>query len=184
MTAIAGWIQGRDVWLGADSAATGGLSQEIWRTPKVFVREGIGVAYTWSWRFGQLLHHRLQVPKRPGRARDVDRWVTVDLVDAIRKCLADGGWLKKEHERVEGGAALLAIRGRLFVLQSDFSVGEIRGRFAAHGCGRDLLYGALHATTSLRWTPERRLRVALAAAAHFSAGVASPFRILRIAGKP
>lgn len=180
MTAIAGWIETNgDVWLGADSASSGGQAIEIWRTSKVFVRGGIGIAYTWSWRFGQLLHHRLEVPRIP-RASDVERWACVEFIDAVRKCLKDGGWLEKEKEREAGGACLLAVRGRLFVMQSDFSMGEVRGRYTAHGCGRDLVYGALHATAHLKWKPKARLLAGLKAAAHFSTGVAGPFRVMKV----
>ena len=181
MTAVAGWVADNgDVWLGADSASSGGTAQEIWRTPKVFVLGPVGFAYAGSWRFGQLVQHRLAVPPLPKRARDLDRWMAIDLVDAIRTCLIDGGWLKRENERSEGGVCLVAARGRLFIMQQDFSVGEVRARFAAHGNGRDVVYGALHATAKLKWSPQRRLRVALTAAAAFSSVVAPPFLMVRV----
>ena len=119
------------------------------------------------------------MPRIP-RASDLERWACVEFIDAVRKCLTDGAWLKKESERVEGGACLVAVRGRLFVMQSDFSMGEVRGRYTAHGCGRDLVYGALHATEHLKWKPKARLIAGLKAAAQFSAGVAPPFRILKV----
>jgi hypothetical protein len=95
--------------------------------------------------------------------------------DALRTCLRDGGWARKDSEQEQGGTFLVGVSGRLFVVGGDYQIGEPADGYAAVGCGEDLALGALHATTALGLKPRRRLTHALAAAEHHSAGVTGPY---------
>jgi ATP-dependent protease HslVU (ClpYQ) peptidase subunit len=121
---------------------------------------------------GQLIHHALTPPKPKG---PLDRFMSTTFIDAIRTCLKDGGWARRENDREEGGTFLVGVRGDIFVVYEDYQVGQAADGFAAVGCGDQVALGALYATAGSELTPRKRVMLALAAAERFSTGVRRPF---------
>ena len=173
MTVIVGLAHKGRVHLGGDSAGVSGYQLAIRRDPKVFTNGPYVLGFTSSFRMGQLLHHAFQAPHPTG---DLDHFMVTTFVDALRTCLKDGGWARKDNEQEEAGTFLVGIAGTLFRIDSDYQVGQAIGGYDAVGCGDDLALGALHATAHLGMRPRLRLAAALAAAEHHSAGVAAPYR--------
>lgn len=181
MTAIAGVKYRGDVWLGGDSAAVAGNDLLLETSPKVFRVEDVGFGYTWSFRYGQTLEHGLADHLDwPAPKRGVRQWVIRTLVPAMVETFKAAEWLKTENGRVEGGQALVAVRGRLFRINSDFSVIEPQDRFGACGGGGELVLGAL-SQLPLDMHPRYRILRALGAAERFNVNVRRPFRVLQIA---
>ncbi len=185
-TAIVGLVERAtgDIYMGADSATVGVSS--LWIdtlvNPKVFTLDArMVLGFTSSWRMGQLLQFGLTLPPRDP-AVDLFRWMVVDFVDAVRGCLKKGGWKRVENEREEGGTFLAGIEGRLFEIEDDFQVAESTLAYAACGCGYSLALGALYALeqSDLLDKSDKAVKVALAAAERFSAGVSGPFVVERL----
>lgn len=172
MTAIVGLIQDGTVHIGGDSAGVGGYSLTVRADAKVFSNGPYVMGFTSSFRMGQLLRYALKAPEPDG---DLEGFMATTFIDAVRGCLREGGWMKKENEREDGGTFLVGVHGRLFRIGDDFQVGEAADGYAAVGCGYELALGALYATARSRMAPQRRLRLALEAAERFSAGVRGPF---------
>lgn len=172
MTAIVGLVHDDTVYIGGDSAGVGGYSLTVRADVKVFANGPYVMGFTSSFRMGQLLHHALKAPEPDG---DLEAFMTTTFIDAVRDCLKDGGWAKKDSEREEGGIFLVGVVGRLFCIHSDYQVAEAADGYAAVGCGDDVALGALYATTRSRMAPEKRIKLALQAAERFSAGVRGPF---------
>lgn len=172
MTAIVGLVHGGTVHIGGDSAGTSGWSLTVRADAKVFATGPYVMGFTGSFRMGQLLRYALTPPNPAG---DLDRFMVTTFIDSVRDTLRTGGWLKKENEREDGDPFLVGIHGRLFRIDDDLQVGETVDGYAAVGCGHELALGALYATEKSRMAPERRIKVALAAAERFSAGVRGPF---------
>jgi ATP-dependent protease HslVU (ClpYQ) peptidase subunit len=180
MTCIVG-VQTQDgVIIGGDSAGNSGWVRIHRADPKVFINGEYLIGFTDSFRMGQLLRFA-DLPKALDRhGGELDRFVTTDLVEALRTLFKDGGYAKKESEREEGGTFLVGVNGRLYRIESNYQVGWTHDGYDAVGCGWEVAYGALHATRSLK--PRSRVRSALEAAAHHSSGVHPPFTILRTPG--
>lgn len=182
MTCIVGLKHQGSVYIGGDSAGVAGLSISVRADQKVFRNGPYLMGFTTSFRMGQLLQHAL-TPPRPPDHKNLDGFMVTEFIDAVRDCLNVGGWMGKgqgeDDGREEGGTFLVAIRGELYAIESDFQIGRLTDGYAAVGCGQDLALGSLHTSTALK--PERRVRAALAAAAHHSAGVAAPFVVRRLA---
>ncbi|MBM0201808.1 hypothetical protein JNW90_00895 [Micromonospora sp. STR1s_5] len=171
MTAIVGLVHQGAVHIGGDSAGVGpGWSSSIRADEKVFRNGPYLMGFTSSFRMGQLLRYALDAPK-PGR--DVERHMATVFVDAVRDTLRQGGWITQESGRDLGGVFLVGVAGRLFTIHGDFQVAEPADGYAAVGCGQDIALGSLYTTAGQN--PRRRIRTALEAAAHFSAGVRGPF---------
>ncbi|MFB7273986.1 hypothetical protein [Streptomyces sp. NPDC056244] len=172
MTVIVGLVHKKRVYLGGDSAGVAGHQITVRRDPKVFTNGPYAMGFTTSFRMGQLLQHAFKVPRPKG---DLDRFMVTTFVNALRTCLKDGGWARKESEQEQAGTFLVGVRGRLFAIDSDYQVGEALDGYAAVGAGDEFALGALHATADLPMKPRVRLAAALAAADHHSAWVCAPY---------
>jgi ATP-dependent protease HslVU (ClpYQ) peptidase subunit len=178
MTCIVGVEYEGGVLLGADSC--GGNNYVVTRRidPKVFkLKSSLAVAFTTSFRMGQLLHYKLQV-QLPGPTADLDRWMATTFVDRVRDVLDTGGFRKRENDQESGGTFLVAVRDRLYWVGDDFQVARSVDGYSAAGSGEEMALGALHATARTR-DPKKRATAALAAATHFSPSVLEPFHFER-----
>ena len=173
MTCIAGLVHDGAVYLAGDSAGCSGWDLTVRADPKVFVSGSYVMGFTTSFRMGQLLRYAF-TPPEPETA-DLHRFMCTSFADALRQCLKDGGWAKKDKDQEEGGTFVVGTHGRLFFFASDYQVGEPADSYAAVGCGAGYALGALHATEGRGAAPRKRLDAALAAAERFSNGVRGPF---------
>lgn len=178
MTCIVALKDGDRVYMGADSAGVGGYSRANRLDPKIYRVGGkMLIGFTTSFRMGQLLGYSLTLPHHHADVT-IETYMATSFIDAVRTCLKTGGYAEKEKEVESGGTFLVAYKGRIFGVQSDYQVAENAEAYNAVGCGEDLALGSLF--TSERMTvngPRTRVEMALQAAAAFSAGVHPPFRI-------
>ncbi len=188
MTCIAGiTLPNGEVWIGGDSAGTNSHSQQtIYANEKVFlVRNDSGDEFLLgcgsSFRMIDLLKHMLHLPRYDGG--DIHRYMVVEFVEAVRTCLKDGGFAKKEDEKEEGGYFLVGFQGRLFEIASDYHIAEATCGYNAIGTADDLALGVLFATQE-NDDPEARLTLALRAAAYHNSDVRGPFVIQRLSPGP
>lgn len=179
MTCIVGVVDdGGRVWIGGDRAAV-----DDWHCvvhvaqPKVFQRAGILFGYTSSFRMGQLLQHRLDIPERKS-GQPVDEFMSVDFADAVRACLKDGGYTKIENSRETIGRFLVGIEGALYFFDDDYNVHRTIEGYSAAGSGAIAALGSLHTSALLNKPPKERLLWALSAAATHIATVRGPFDII------
>lgn len=175
MTCIAGLLDNDKVWMGGDSAGVSGLNLMVRADQKVFKNGPFIMGFTTSFRMGQLLRYSFIPPAKWEEISDIYRFMVIDFIDGVRKCLKDGGYAKKEHEVESGGDFLVGFKGRLFCISSDYQVGESRSEFHAIGCGAQIALGSLFSTTGK--PPEERIMICLKAAQSFNAGVREPFVI-------
>lgn len=176
MTCIVGVQTPIGVIIGGDSGGLAGYVLMHRADPKVFTNNDYLIGFTSSFRMGQLLRYA-DLPKPLERqGEDLDRFMTTEFVDAVRKVLKDGGFAKKDSEQEAGGVFLIGVSGRLFRLESDYQIGWTTDGYDACGSGQEVAFGVLHATR--RADPKRRVRRALEAAEHHNGGVHGPFTIL------
>ena len=176
MTCIVGLETENGVIIGADSASASGWDSWVTRLRKVFRRGDFLIGYTTSFRMGQLLQHNLKVESQREDQEDLEFLVTT-FIDAVRRCLKDGGYVKVEHNVEEGGRFLVGYRGKMYCVDADFQVNTSRDGYQAVGCGASYALGNLF--NSEAQPAKTRVRQALKAAAHFSNGVCGPFNILK-----
>jgi len=175
MTCIVGLRHGGKAYIAGDSAGISGWDLTIRADPKVFVVGDYAIGFTTSFRLGQLLRYRLKLPKPPRSGRDLSGFMVGEFVEAARECLKAGGMATKEREGEQGGTFLVGVRGRLFIVESDYQVVEPSEAFAAIGSGAAYALGSL-ATSS--GGANARLQRALGVAERFSIGVRGPFRVV------
>lgn len=177
MTCVAGLRHDGNVYIGADSAGIDGIDLVVRADEKVFVVGPYLMAFCGSFRMGQLLRYSLDPPSP--RTKDLPRFMATAFVDAVRKCLKEGGAAEVQHNVETGETFLVGVKGRLFCVDTDFQVAEPDDAYAAIGCGRLIALGALYAQPKAM-APKNRVLQALSAAQRFSGGVRAPFRVLSL----
>lgn len=179
MTCIVGMIDKGAVVIGGDSAGVSGLDLTVRSDQKVFSGKdhSFVMGFTSSFRMGQLLRYKFQKPPHIEGVECFEYMATA-FVDAVRQCLKDGGYAKKNNEEESGGTFLVGYRGRLFRIESDYQVGETTCGYDACGCAQDVARGSLFSTRMRRI--EDRVLSALQAAEQWSASVRRPFKIIRL----
>lgn len=184
MTCIVGWVEDNDVYIGADSAGTNlQFGQRIRADEKVFVKGEMIFGFTSSFRMGQLLRYSLKIPEQSAKQGDYE-YMCTSFMDAVLKTLRSKRYAKTEKGRISIGTFLVGYKGNLYEIESDLQVAKTMINYESVGCGDDLAMGALHALTKAKkLKPEKRIRMALEAASTFSAGVAPPFKILKLKGE-
>lgn len=180
MTCIVGLVDNGAVYLGGDSAATGGYERTIMTQPKVFQVGEAVIGGTGYLRLLQIVRYKFQLPTHPVEMESTEYLATL-FFDALRKCLQEVGHTQKDGDR-EGfyGALLVGYRGKLYEIAGDYAVLESTEPWFAIGSGSEYATGSLHTTAPLNVPPEQRVRAALAAAATYNLGCAAPFTVLRL----
>jgi len=182
MTCIVGIGDGKNVWIGGDSAGTNGwFDQTVRSDVKVFENGTMVFGFCGSYRMGQLLRHALKMPKHYTEDETDDMtFLVTKFINAVRETLKTGGWGLTDTDRnngaERGGNFLIGYRGQVYEIQSDFQVSWPTENVAAVGCGDNYALGSLHATSG---KPRRRIKSALEAAERYSAGVAGPYTIIK-----
>ena len=178
MTCIIGYVDKTGITMGADSCgADSSFSYTIRRDEKVFIRDNMIFGFTTSFRMGQLLEHVLAIPKYRPKEQSLIKYMCDDFITAIRKCFKDNEFAKVQNNENQGGDFLVGFEGRLFQIFSDYQVAEPTMPYEACGCGEQYARGAMYVLEAMKLSTERKIRSALEAVTHFSAGVQAPFHI-------
>lgn len=176
MTIIAGIVDADSVWMGSDGRTSNGAQVSSLLKSKLIGRAVgkrplvIGVAG--SLRVAQIIEY-LPLPK-VGWRPDVYSFM-LGLAEMLRVELRErGAGVEANGEQWGDFEVLAAFYGRLFFIQSDYSVIE-KGSYWAIGSGAPYALGALIASGNAQ--TDERLQQALAAAAEFDPHCGRPFFI-------
>jgi ATP-dependent protease HslVU (ClpYQ) peptidase subunit len=161
------------VVMGGDRMGSNGHTGEPVSFPKIFQKDNLLIGYCGSFRMGQLLQHALDVPLKT-LTDDVDRWVSIDLMQAMRKAYKENDWDNKRDDVAEAYPILLAVSGRCYEIQADFSyLRSMTGEYVT-GSGSSYAQGSMHSTRG-KASAKKRIEMALQAAAEYVVSVAGPF---------
>lgn len=186
MTCIVAIAQGGLVYMASDHAASDDKTGWILarKEPKVFKVGQYGIAFTDSFRMGQILQYMWTPPKyTPTKTNSgLDKFMRTKFIDSVKSSFKDNGYGTfgtQADDGDSGGVFLVAVCGRIFTIDDDFHVGENIANYMAEGSGGMIALGALHATKNQK-NPRLRLKLALEAAAEFNMSVKAPFTYLTI----
>jgi ATP-dependent protease HslVU (ClpYQ) peptidase subunit len=184
MTCIVAISQNGTVYMGSDHAASDDKSGWIMarKEPKVFKVGQYGVAFTDSFRMGQILQYSWTPPKyTPTKTNSgLDKFMRTKFIDSVKAAFKDHGFGDiGGNDEDTGGIFIVGLEGRIFVVDEDFHVGENVVNYMAEGSGGMFALGALHATKNQK-NPRLRIKAALEAASEFSMSVAPPFTYIQV----
>jgi hypothetical protein len=184
MTCIVAIAQNGTVYMGSDHAASDDKSGWVMsrKEPKVFKVGQYGIAFTDSFRMGQILQYNWTPPKyTPTKTNSgLDKFMRTKFVDSVKVAFKEHGFGDiGGTDEDTGGIFIVGLEGRIFVVDEDFHVGENVVNYMAEGSGGMFALGALHATKNQK-NPKMRLKLALEAASEFSMSVAPPFTYIQV----
>ena len=189
MTAVVALIHENKVLLGGDAAASDEKSGLIFSRvdPKVFKVGQFGLAFVDSFRMGQILQYSWVPPiyKPTAGFKNLDKFMRTKFVESIKEAFKEHGYGNQTagstEDGDEGGIFIIAVQnaGRIFVMDTDFHIGEADIQYMAEGAGQELALGSLYSTASIK-TPRKRVRMALEAATKFNMSVRPPFTIIEV----
>lgn len=177
MTCVVGIRGKRGVLLAGDTQISTDTTKRLIKQPKTFqLSELLAVAYCGSGRLGQILTFHLEELDDPPLGRDEERWVVRDFIPFLRAATEDAGHLHIRHnvENLGDSAFLIAVRGRLFMVDCDLGVNEERLAYSSLGSGEDVAIGAMRALAGDVEEPlddrrlERIANVGITASAEFT----------------
>ena len=179
MTCIVGLVENNKVYIGGDSAGVAGLSLMKRADEKVFKKDEFIFGFTSSFRMGQLIRYKLQIPKIE-QDQDIDDYIHTKFLDAVIGCFRSNNFASVENNEILGGCFLFGFKGKLYSIESDFQVGKPLSNFHAVGCGNHIALGCLYGLRFSNKQPIDKVKIALEAAEEFSAGVRGPFNIVEL----
>lgn len=136
MTCIVGVEFNGSVLMGGDVQGTGWNNKVVHTQPKVFFKKNVIFGFTTSYRFGQLLEHKLTDPVVPEDDEEIYRWLITVLVPDMKSVL-------ESNDFKTGGNCLIGVRGQLWELQNDFSVLRSVLGYASCGSGSEYAMGSI-----------------------------------------
>ena len=188
MTCIVGLVERKTVYIGGDSAGTSNwFDQTRVKHPKVFVSQAdiddmpVAIGYSGVFRDGQIVEHCMRPPFFP-TGSNAYAWMVREFVPHLRDTLRAEGAIpdNKAAASTMNTSFIVGFEGRIFEVQSDFSVLESREGATAIGMGANIALGALFTTNAKRAPAEERIRAALRASAKQNVSVAPPFHVVRV----
>lgn len=169
MSTVVGIVDGKDIYIGADSlASTEEGDARPMKCKKIFRNGKYLVGFIGSVRGGQILYP------------DYFKFPTkiADLPDAIMGQCTEKGCLVTSEQSTSLHACnyLIGYKGKLYEILVDFQMTEIP-HYTAVGSGSYYAFGSLHTTEQMKddFTPSMRIELALSAAEEFSTSTRGPF---------
>ena len=184
MTCIVAIAQNGTVYMGSDHAASDDKTGWILsrKEPKCFKIGQYAIAFTDSFRMGQILQYSWAPPKyTPTKTNSgLDKFMRTKFIDSIKVAFKDHGFGSiGVSDEDTGGIFIVGLEGRIFTIDEDFHVGENVVNYMAEGSGGQVALGALYATKNQK-NPKLRLKLALEAASEFNMAVAPPFTYIQV----
>ena len=173
MTILVGISDGKNVYIGADRAASDGDTIVTMYRPKVSINNKWIFAYAGSVGTGQLLEF-VNFPAIDRKA-DVYKILRLDIVKQLKTLIAEQG----DDDDDNSAEFLVGANGKLFEFSSsDWGVVEMSE--TAAGSGNSIALGSLYTTYTLDMSIEDRIKYALEAAIEYSPSCQGPVDILHI----
>lgn len=171
--------------MGSDHAAsddkTGWIISR--KEPKCFKVGQYAIAFTDSFRMGQILQYAWTPPKyTPTKTNSgLDKFMRTKFIESVKQAFKDGGYgsIGSSSDEDTGGIFIVGLEGRIFTIDEDFHVGENVVNYMAEGSGGQIALGALHATKHQK-NPKLRIKAALEAATEFNMAVAAPYTYIQV----
>jgi len=177
MTCIIGLVENGEVYIGADGASSNGHFIENARIEKVFRNGKYVIAYTSSFRMGQLLQYCISLPDPPEKV--TLKFMVEEFIEIVRDEFKKYGYSKVESNEETGGTFIVGVNNSLFHVYNDYQVGHYQDGFTVDGSGRYFAVGAMEALKD--FDPEPRIARSIEIAGKFCTTVLSEgWKIIKV----
>lgn len=173
MTCIAAIIDKNKTYIAADSMGFDHSSRTRRKDHKIFMKhtslnQPFMIGFTSSYRMGQILKYEFTptgYSEDDKSEEDMHRYMVKSFVKEIKEIFKDNGYGSiKDGEDSRGGKFIVAIRDKLFLIESDFQVGIPLEKYTACGSGEDYALASLYTSERMhkaKYSPTDRLQLAV-----------------------
>lgn len=181
MTCIAAIVDNKGVgYIACDSLGSNHYTKNTYTNRKIFKVSDMLIGFTGSYRMGQILQYRLNMPAA-AVGQTLEEWLHINFLDAVRDVFKENGFLRvtENQEQPADGEFLIVVAGRIFIMQADLSILESEDGFEACGSGEDYARATMNAAVTHGITkPKRILTEAIEAASKYVPSVGGEIHIL------
>lgn len=174
MSTVVGVVDGKNIWIGADSRAStedGDIRSN--KCKKIFRNGDYLFGFIGSVRGGQILFPEYFSPPKK----------LYELPDAIRLQCSEKGCLGVNENQMSVHACnfLIGYKGKLYEMLIDFQLTEVP-EYSAIGAGCNYAFGSLFTTSKVKETisPKERVKLAIQAASEFDAATGGDILIEKL----
>jgi ATP-dependent protease HslVU (ClpYQ) peptidase subunit len=169
-------------YIGSDSFMGNANTRDVTVRPKLFAKgERFVIGFAGSFRGAQLVEYGISFRKIKAK-EDEESYLVTEVAKKIQQgfALARVNFTNEDGNDSSDACFLMCIRGKVFLMQKDYSVVRSRNGFATLGAGQDCASGALSAMARTKLEPKEKLFRALSIAAELSPLVCDPFHIIEV----
>lgn len=181
MTCIVGLVQGRKMYMGADSLATSYYNSIVREDKKLFRKNGYLVGVAGSVRIKQVIQHNMPTACSSEKDSDLLEFMATSFVDSLRGSLHNGGCLEVIDgvESLKDSQILVGLNGKLFSVLQDFQIEVVGYNFISIGSGSTEANSSLWTMQRLKnISPLTRIKTAIECSSEFNASVSPPIHTL------
>jgi ATP-dependent protease HslVU (ClpYQ) peptidase subunit len=159
MTTIVGVQHKTGCVMAADSQTTWGERPfNSFGVDKIVEKNGYLIAVAGDGRAADILSHAWKPPK-VNVSGDLYGFMVSKVIPSMRKALFDNGWKDSSDTKDDSGIdAIIAIKGQLFSIASDFTVLRDENGFYGAGSGGNYAVGALEAGVDIETAVQIAIR--------------------------
>jgi len=161
MTIIVGLITDEGVYMGCDSLGSRELTAQSMTNAKIIEKDDLMIGFSGHPRANNLLKYSLDPPKRKV-IQSIEEYIHKDLLESIKKCMISGNYAKLVNNKVDMESRfLISYQGRLFELETNFSIIEYKDSYVCIGSGFYHAQASLYTSEKTDLTPEERIKLAI-----------------------
>ncbi|EON7637319.1 hypothetical protein ABV23_RS02340 [Escherichia coli] len=148
MTCIIAYTDGNTSFIAGDKLGSNGFTKAIQTEPKVFEKEFIKIdesglnrtkevmamGYTSSFRMGQLLTYKLDLPEQQSN-QTFSQYLVLEVIPRIRTLFKEEWGARDTTQDVGGGQFIILHNHTIYEVQGDFSVLQPKTQITSVGSG-------------------------------------------------
>ena len=181
MTCIVAYKKDNKIYFGADSLGSTEYKKSNRRDQKLFYKDNMLIGFTSSFRMGNILQYKLEIPKHKSNI-STNVYMNTIFIDNVIKCFEDNKYISNVDSTISGGTFLVGYKNRIFKIESDFQVAEDYGNFSSCGSGEDIATGVMEGILKINKNiaPEKLIKIAIQIASKYIPSVGGPIHIKAI----
>lgn len=174
-------------WIGGDSLGSNGYVKSVNTVSKVFKcasYPNVLMGGTGSFRHLDLLKYSEDLFSKTDyyeHTKIDHKYMVTKFIPQVITLFKNG--VIGEDEKNRGENFIVALPGKVFEVQTDYSVLEPELPFVSVGCGEEIAIGSLLTTKDYDWSIKDKIVKALECAEQYSCGVQRPFHIINTLGE-
>lgn len=178
MTVLIGIVEDDVMYLAADSVGASEHYKEVRKDSKIFRKKDMLIACTHTFRLRDIVKHEFKLPDHP-KKMSIEKYIITKFISSLRELQKKLGHLGSDKDGDLGCGLLIAYRGKIIRIETDFQYAEHRMDYDSFGSGQNLARASLYSTSFYNIDPKTRMRLAFESCRMYQNGCCEPPYIIK-----